>query len=120
MFRPSTEEVHEACTAIEFGEEESGISLGFWVLYPIKTWPDAASVTAALSENSTSIATHLHNSRERERVVVLSKYGSIGEWKWFWDFFFSCWGFCKLGEDPRGGWVFKGERGEITVVASGF
>lgn len=66
MFRPSTEEVHEACTPIEFGKEESGIGLGFWVLYPIKTWPDAASVAAALSENSTSIATHLHNSREIE------------------------------------------------------
>lgn len=62
MFRPRIEEVQEPSTTIEFGKEEGGIGLRFWVLYPIKTWSDAASVAAALSKHSTAIATHLHGS----------------------------------------------------------
>lgn len=50
---------------------------------------------------------------------MLSKY-RLGRGSGFGTSFSLAGGFYKLGEDPRGGWVFKGENGEITVVASGF
>jgi len=60
MFWAGIDEVHEASTTVELGKEDSGIGLGFRVLDPLKARPDAAVVTAALAEDSTTIAAHPH------------------------------------------------------------
>lgn len=60
MFWAGIDEVHEASTTVELGKEDSGIGLGLRVLDPLKARSDAAVVTAALSEDSTTIAAHPH------------------------------------------------------------
>lgn len=62
MFRAGVDEVHEASTAIELGEEDGGVCLRFRALDPLQTGSDAAVLTATFSEHPASVATHPHFS----------------------------------------------------------
>lgn len=60
MIGTGVEEVHEAGTAVEFGEEDGGVGLRFGGFDPLKTRPYATVFTAAFSKNSTSVTAHTH------------------------------------------------------------
>jgi hypothetical protein len=63
MFGASAYKIHEPSTTIEFCQENRGISLRLFIFYPLKTRPDDASFTAALSQDSAAIAAHPHNQK---------------------------------------------------------
>ena len=52
------EEGHESGAAEELGDEDGGVALGFRSVDPLQRRPQDAVLTAPLSKNSTSIATH--------------------------------------------------------------
>ena len=54
------DEVDEAGTAVELGEEDGGVCLGFGAPYPLKARADGAAIAAPFPEDPTPIATHLH------------------------------------------------------------
>lgn len=60
MFGAGVDEVHESGAAVELGEENGGVCLGFRALNPLQARPDAAIFAAALSEYSASITAHPH------------------------------------------------------------
>ena len=60
VFGASVDEVHEAGTAVKFGEEHGGIGLGFRALDPLQARPYAAILAATFSEHPASITAHPH------------------------------------------------------------
>ena len=60
MFWASVDEVDEASTAVEFGEKNSGICLGFRTFYPLQARSNATIFTTAFAKDPTSITTHSH------------------------------------------------------------
>lgn len=60
MLGSGIDEVHEASTTVELGEEDGSIGLGFRVLDPLETRSDAAVLTAALAKDPTTVAAHPH------------------------------------------------------------
>ena len=63
MFWAGVDEVHEAGSAVELGEENGGIGLGLGALDPLEAGADAAVLAAALAEDSAPIAAHPHGGR---------------------------------------------------------
>lgn len=60
MVGAGIDEVKEASSAVEFGEEESSVGLGLRGFDPLKTGSDGAALTAAFAKNSASVAAHTH------------------------------------------------------------
>jgi hypothetical protein len=54
------DEIHEAGTAVELGEEDSGMSLSFGALDPLQARSNAAALATSFSQHSATIATHPH------------------------------------------------------------
>jgi hypothetical protein len=82
VLRADIDEVEESCTAIRFGEEESGIGLGIRGLDPLKAGPNGAVIAAAFAKNPAAIAAHPHGHpyscsifREREGEEGLMMLG---------------------------------------------
>lgn len=74
MLRTGFDEVEEASTAIELGQEESSIGLRIRGLDPLKTRSNDAVLTAAFTQDSAAITAHLHynlmgpiSERDRDR-----------------------------------------------------
>lgn len=66
MVRTGSNEVGEPSSAVELGEEESGVGLGIRIFDRLEAGSDAAVVGATFAQYSATIATHLHLERERE------------------------------------------------------
>lgn len=49
MIGTGVDEVHKASSAVEFGEENSGVGLRFRIFDPLQAWSDAAIFTTALA-----------------------------------------------------------------------
>ena len=60
MIGAGIDEINEASSAVEFGEEEGGVGLGLGGFDPLKTRPDGAAFTAAFAKNSASITADTH------------------------------------------------------------
>lgn len=60
MLRTGIDEVEKTGTAIEFGEEESGVGLRIRGFDPLKARSDRAAITATLAKNPAAIAAHPH------------------------------------------------------------
>lgn len=67
MVRTGSNEVGETSSAVELGEEESGVGLGIRIFDRLEAGSDAAVVGATFAQYSATIATHSHLERERER-----------------------------------------------------
>lgn len=61
MVRTSVDEVHEARTAVKLSKENSGISLRFRGLDPLKARPYATILATTFAQHSTSVAAHPHS-----------------------------------------------------------
>lgn len=62
MFRTGTDEVEEASTAIELGEEKSGVGLRVRGFDPLKARSYGAAIAATFAQYPASIAAHPHSS----------------------------------------------------------
>ena len=51
-------EGHEASTAEEFGDEDSGMPLGFGSIDPLQARPEDTRLAATFSKHSAAVATH--------------------------------------------------------------
>lgn len=60
MIRAGVNKIHKASTAVKLCEENSSVGLRLGSFDPLKTWPYTTTFAAALSKNSTTIATHPH------------------------------------------------------------
>lgn len=60
MIRADVDEVHEASSAVELSQENSGIGLRLGGFDPLKTWFDTTIFTTTFAEDSASITTHPH------------------------------------------------------------
>lgn len=61
MVGAGIDQVNEASSAVEFGEEESGVGLGLRGFDPLKTGSDGAALAAAFTKNTASITAHTHS-----------------------------------------------------------
>lgn len=61
MLGSSIDEVEKPSTAVELGQEKSGIGLGFRGLDPLNAGPDFALVTAPFAKDPTPIAAAPHD-----------------------------------------------------------
>ena len=63
MLRAGIDEVEKAGAAVELGEEDGGVGLGFRGFDPFKAGSDGAGLVTTFPEDSASIATHPHGSK---------------------------------------------------------
>lgn len=60
MFGAGVDEVDKSSAAVELGQEDGGVGLRLGALDPLKARPDAAVLTASLSEDPASVTAHPH------------------------------------------------------------
>lgn len=65
------DEVDEAGAAVEFGEKEGGVGLGFRRRNPIEARAESAVFNAAFSEDSAPVAAHSHNPADLFYFILI-------------------------------------------------
>lgn len=73
MLGSSIDEVEKASTAVELGQEKSGIGLGFRGLDPLNAGSDFALVTAPFAKDPTPIAAAPHDYPTHSIITLIDK-----------------------------------------------
>lgn len=85
IFRHGGDEGQEIAAAEKLGEEQGGVALGFGTIDPTEARPQYACLTAPLSEDSATIAAHLHRPISLRSVInYIFDLSSLLIWLWLW------------------------------------
>lgn len=81
MGRTGIDEVEKTSTAVELGQEESGIGLGLRGFDPLKTGSDGAALVAAFAEDTAPITAEPHGLLNFRVQICLGEKKIVGKMK---------------------------------------